>query len=231
MRRIYLLLVVALVTLLCVPATADAAILGLWQRDFKKIATDGQGDWRNIYAWSMASYKGDLYVGTARQAAISPVMDFLTASMGLDLENFFRPGAAPFMSQFITVENGIPVVTDEEKFAAWNAASQAEIWRLHKKKWTLVYRSPLVPSFRQDPADCANGETPLVVGFRHMVPYTDCNGVEALYATAGTVSLAHPAHARLLFRSVDGKNWRGSRRRPTWAVRRAPSGCTRASST
>jgi hypothetical protein len=214
MRRIHILLVVALVTLLCVPASAHAASLGLWQRDFKKIATDGQGDWRNIYAWSMASFKGDLYVGTARQAAIAPVMEFLTAGMGFDLDDFYRPGAAPFLSQFLEVRDGQVWLKQDENgsydaaealFAAWNAASRAEIWRRHGGVWTKVYTAPLVPSLVRGPNQPYF--TPLTVGFRHMVPYTDCDGVEALYASAGTVSLAHPDYARLLFMSVDGAAW------------------------
>ncbi|HSL94999.1 MAG TPA: hypothetical protein VLA35_03630, partial [Thermoleophilia bacterium] len=210
MRRFVVLLLVAVLTLLCLPTAASADILGLWQRDFKQVGADGQGDWRNIYAWSMASFKGDLYVGTARQAAIAPVMEYLiTAMPGLEFPpGVFPPGAVPFLSQFLTVEDGMVSVADpaaEAMFEAWNAGSQAEIWRLHEGVWTRVYQAPRVPSLVA--GTNAPYYTPLAVGFRHMVPFKDRDGVEALYATAGTVSLAHPDYARMLFMSLDGETW------------------------
>jgi hypothetical protein len=164
----------------------------------------------------MASFKGDLYVGTARQAAIAPVMEYLISAMpGLEFPpGVFPPGAVPFLSQFLTVEDGMvwlkqdgmgSYAAAEAMFGAWNAGSQAEIWRLHEGVWTRVYQAPRVLSLVA--GTNAPYYTPLAVGFRHMVPFKDRDGVEALYATAGTVSLAHPDYARMLFMSLDGENW------------------------
>jgi hypothetical protein len=196
------------------------------------IASDGQGDWKNIYAWSMASYGGDLYVGTARQAAIAPVMEFMTGAMpGFTMpEGAFPSDSAPFFRDFMTIADAgggvmLPRITDEAKFEQWNAASCAEIWRLHNRQWTRVYRVPRVPAMVLD----TNGKqalmpmlpsydpsakvymTPLAVGFRNMVAFTDANGTPGVYASAGSFSLGAPAsqsyNGNLLFGSTDGINW------------------------
>jgi hypothetical protein len=214
MKKILVLMLIAVMALLCSSSTASAGVLGLWKSDFRTIAKDGQGDWKNIYSWSMASFKGDLYVGTARQAAIAPVMEVITSAMpGMQLPpEAFPSDAVPFFREFLSITPGspAPTVTDEAKFEQWNAGSQAEIWRLHDGVWSQVYRVPRVPAAMLAPGGvppAAPYMTPLAVGFRYMTPFTDRNGVQALYASAGSFSFAHPDFARLLFMSVDGKNW------------------------
>jgi hypothetical protein len=214
MKRAIMLLVVVAVLVLSFSATALAAPFGLTKSDFKKIASDGQGDWKNIYAWSLASFEGDLYVGTARQAAIAPVMEFMTGAM----PGFSMPPAAfpsdsvPFLGTFLAFPPGspAPVVTDEARFETWNAGSRAEIWRYHAGAWSRVFTSPRVPAAVLGPGGVVPSApymTPQSIGFRHMVPFTDKDGVHALYTTSGTFTLAHPAYARLLFMSTNGTDW------------------------
>jgi len=221
MRRLLLVLSATILLALTFTATATAGPLGLWKSDFTKIATKGQGDWRNIYAWSMASFKGDLYVGTARQAAIAPVMEFMTGAMpGFSMPpEAFPSDSAPFFRDFMRRGAPMPRITNEDKFKQWSDASYAEIWRLHCGKWQKVYTVPPVPAgvFDINGEQALSGQlpnysetaktymTPLAVGFRNMVAFKDANGVEALYASAGSLSLA--ARATLLFRSVDGMTW------------------------
>ncbi len=214
MKRMLTALATVVLVLLLLAPTAAAGPLGLWKSDFKTIASNGQGDWKNIYAWSMASFKGDLYVGTARQAAIAPVMEVLTGAMaGLQMPpGAFPSDGVPFFREFLRITPGVPVptVTDEAKFEQWNAGSQAEIWRLHDGAWTRVYRAPRVPAAVLAPDGAPPAvpyTTPLAVGFRCMTTFTDRDGVEAVYASAGSLSLAHPDYASLLFMSTDGENW------------------------
>ena len=231
MKRVLVLLVLVAVLVLASSATAVAGPLGLAKSDFKMIASGGQGDWRNIYAWSMASYRGDLYVGTARQAAIAPVMEFMTGAMpGFSMPaDAFPSDSAPFFREFMTMVHAggmtLPQITDEAKFEQWNAASCAEIWRLRRGAWTRVYTVPRVPAMVLD----TNGKqplspalpnydpgatmylTPLAVGFRNMAAYTDATGVSRLYATGGSFSLGMQPDAAhqdcLLFCSADGTSW------------------------
>jgi hypothetical protein len=228
MKRALVLLFLVAVLLLSFSATAVAGPFGLWKSDFKMIASGGQGDWKNIYAWSMASYKGDLYVGTARQAAIAPVMEFMTGAMpGFSMPpDAFPSDSAPFFREFLRVSPGsMPQIIDEQKFERWNAASCAEIWRLHNGCWTKVYTVPRVPAMVLD----TNGHqalipslptydptakvylTPVAVGFRNMVAFTDANGMPGVYASGGSFSLGMSPGAsynnNLLFGSTDGATW------------------------
>jgi hypothetical protein len=214
MKKILLVLSAAVLLALGFASTASALSLGLWQRDFKKIASAGDpdgsstaaGDWKNIYAWSMASFNGDLYIGTARQAAIAPVMEFMTSAMpGMQMPpGAFPSDSTPFLREFVTM--GMPpVITNDTKFEQWNAGSRAEIWRLHNGVWSRVYQAARVPAGVTGPG--APYTTPQVIGFRYMVPFKDCAGVNALYASSGSFSFAHPTYARMLFMSVDGVVW------------------------
>jgi hypothetical protein len=209
MRRRFAILLTACAALMLLVTSSAAAYspFGLWQRDFRKVATDGYGDWQNIYAWSLASFKGDLYVGTARQAAIAPVMEFMTGAMpGMTMPpGAFPDDAVPFLRQFVAMTPTGPVVTDEALYEKWNAASHAEIWRLRNGKWTCVYRAGDVPSFLRAQDGTYPYLTSSAIGFRNMVPYKDKHGVEALYASSGSFTFAYSAP--LLFRSTDGKNW------------------------
>lgn len=206
MRRKLIVLSAVVVLALGLTSTATAGSLGLWRSDFKRIAADGQGDWKNIYAWSMASFKGDLYVGTARQAAIAPVMEFMTSAMpGMQMPpGAFPSDSTPFLREFVAM--GMPpTITNDARFEDWNRWSCAEIWRLHDGDWSRVYQAPRVPAGVVGPG--VPYTTPIAIGFRHMVPYTDRDGVQALYASAGSFSFAHPDYARLLFMSTNGQDW------------------------
>jgi hypothetical protein len=218
MRRLLIVISAALLLMLGVTATASAGPLGLWQTDFKRIASGGQGDWRNVYAWSMASFKGDLYVGTARQAAIAPVMEFMTQAMpGFQMPpELFPSDAAPFIQSFMTLTMP-PKIFNDANFEKWNAASSAEIWRLHEGAWTRVYQAPRVPAgvvSMTDPTKMYT--TPLAIGFRNMVPFTDRDGTSALYASAGSFSLAY--QPKLLFWSSDGLAWNPVSAKPLMGI-------------
>ena len=59
----YAALIIAGILLVCTVASADE-VLPL--PDFTRISEGGFGDPQNNYAWAVAEFNGDLYVGTGR---------------------------------------------------------------------------------------------------------------------------------------------------------------------
>jgi hypothetical protein len=211
MRRFALFVIAACVlVLLLLPATALAApsASDLAPILFSTSAKGGFGDFQNAYPWSMAAYKGDLYVGTGRYVDTSAVMALMGGAMGGMMGGGFTlPGgtAPPPLTAFVEQTSGGPVVTNPAKYAQWRQVSAAQIWRLHNGKWTKVYTSTFSPALLKDKAtglysyDAAD-----FMGFRNMVAYTDKYGHQALYAAAGGFSFA--ANAPLLLK-FDGTHW------------------------
>jgi hypothetical protein len=210
MKRLALLLFVSFLLLLLVPAatalagpgaTATAPIV------FSTSATGGFGDFQNAYPWSMATYKGDLYVGTGRYVDTSAVMQLMGGPMGGMMGGLTLPGGPtpPSLGSFIEQTAAGPVVTDPAKYAQWRAVSAGEVWRLHHGAWQKVYTSTFSPSLLKDKQsgqyvyDAAD-----FMGFRNMVAFTDRYGHSALYAASGGFSFA--ANAPLLLK-FDGATW------------------------
>lgn len=66
-KKLYAVVIMALVVLTAVPTTAsNASLLGLSGDDFTRINTAGFGDSANSYSWGMGYFNGDIYVGTNR---------------------------------------------------------------------------------------------------------------------------------------------------------------------
>ena len=161
------------------------------------IARDGFGDARNSYAWSMAWFKGALYVGTARSA-----MCVENATIA-----YYLPDAG-----FYSEQPG-PGVTCPP--AIHQADLRAEIWRYEPRSghWTRVYRSPRIPNPRAPGRLVARD-----IGYRGMLVHTERGGRKALYVAALSPDefipeLRRPRPPRIL-RTTDGKRFRALRARP-----------------
>lgn len=159
---IALALVVLMVGFIANLGTVRSAAPPLTVSDFTSIAEQGFGDRQNSWAWSMAWWKGSLYVGTNRAWHCAEA-----AALDVILKNQYPP-----------TDPDIACTPD-----ARDLPLQAEIWKGTPDSaganwvWTRVYQSPAITI----PGD-ANGKTVgLDVGYRGMAVYTDNNGQEALY--------------------------------------------------
>lgn len=158
------------------------AVLRLSAGDFVQINADGFGDTQNNYAWSMAWFKGYLYVGTDRNVACGEA-----ASVDVFLPGFYVTNPAPGIT--------CPPTPQDIDF-------RAEIWRYNPltQEWRRVYRSPEVPipSFPEK-------KVALDLGYRSMVVFREADGTQALYVGGVNSSDFNPGvpPARIL-RSTDG---------------------------
>jgi hypothetical protein len=219
MRRVGLaVIVVGVLLLLLLPAAAQAGpvnagppVSPVTVNDpgplvFSTSASHGFNDWQNAYPWSMAVFKGDLYVGTGRLVDTSAVMQLMGGMMGSMSGAPSGGTPPPPMTSFLEQSAGGALVTDAAKYAQWEAVSRAEVWRLHNGHWSRVYRSPLVPALLKDKVTGLYSYTAAqFMGFRSMAVLTDSEGQTALYASSGGFSFA--AQAPLLLRSLDGIHW------------------------
>ncbi len=163
--------------------------------EFTMISDGGFGDPQNNYAWSMAEFKGDIYIGTGRNV---PYMVALAMKRqgafpaNLTLSFLTHPAGSPPPSLYNPNETP-PSPAD---VILWSHDMRAEIWRYHEGTWTQVHQA----STFVNPLD---GYTyPEGVGYRIMTPFTDTNGTEALYAGVGF------GFGRVLvIRSTDGITW------------------------
>jgi hypothetical protein len=162
------------------------------------IAADGFGDARNSYAWSMAWFKGRLYVGTARSAMC---VEGATISYYLPAAGFYSEHPAPGVSC-------PPSIHD--------ADLRAEIWRydVRTERWTRVYRSPrAIPNPRAPGRFVARD-----IGYRGMVVVRDRRGRRSLYVGALSANEFLPElgrrHPPRILRTTDGKVFRPLRGGP-----------------
>lgn len=161
------------------------------------IARDGFGDARNSYAWSMAWFKGALYVGTARSAMC---VENATIAYYLPDAGFYR-------------REPLPGVTCPPTVA--RADLRAEIWRYEPGvgRWTRVYRSPRVPNPRAPGRLVARD-----IGYRGMLVRTERGGHKALYVAAFSPDEFIPELRRQrpprILRTTDGERFRALRARP-----------------
>ena len=124
------------------------------------IAQPGFGDRHNGYAWSMAWFKGRLYVGTARDPLC---VEYATMA-------FYFPNAGAYR------EHPAPDITCPP--AIGDADLRAEIWRYEPQggTWTRVYRSPPVRDPRKPGTTLARD-----IGYRGMVVHKERGRRAALY--------------------------------------------------
>jgi hypothetical protein len=195
-------LVAMLVAVLALPpggadAATPAAVGPLGRPGVDVIAQRGFGDRRNSYAWSMAWFKGRLYVGTARSQVCveNQTLDFYFPRRPLiGLPRFYQPNPEPLVH---CPKN------------PWDMDLRAEIWQYTPRTgtWRCVYRSPAdIPNPR------ARGKfLPRDIAFRGMTVYRDSRGDEALYVGGVTADEYVPEIARKhpprLLRTLDGKRF------------------------
>ncbi len=156
-----------------------------------EIATKGFGDQRNSYAWSMAWFKGRLYVGTARS-------ELCVENATLD---FYFPNQGWYTPQ---PTSGVTCPA-----SIYDADLRAEIWSYNPKTgiWQRVYQSPMdIPNPRAPGKFVARD-----IGYRGMVVYTEPDGKQALYVAGVTADeyipeIANDYPPRLL-RTTNGRDF------------------------
>ena len=155
----------------------------LQSSNFTLSAPQGFGDRQNSWAWSMAWFKGKLYVGTNRaEQCVTSAAEAL-GNLGV------YPPTDPSIS-CTPDPNDLPL--------------QAEIWSWSPatKAWARVFQSPQdVPIPGTDPVKYVARD----IGFRGMNTFTEPDGTQALYVGGCSSAVIHPGvpGARLL-RSTDG---------------------------
>jgi len=159
-----------------------------------RISTNGFGDQHNTWAWSMAWFKGKLYVGTGREVYC---VTSATAAIKLGIPSLYPPAIGDCTPDY----HYLPL--------------QAEIWQYtpNTHAWRRVFQSP------NSLSTIANdGVTKIAtardIGFRGLQLVTEPDGTQALYAGGVTsaeifespTAFGTWAPPRIL-RSVDGVNW------------------------
>lgn len=159
------------------PLPAVGSVGGYDRHDFAPIAARGFGDPMNSYPWSMAMFRGDLYVGTARNVPWQLTKPF---------ENIL---GTPFEHQPITSPDSDPFSPE------WARDMAGEIWRYGSPE--RVYRSPVL----RGTVDMTGtiGSYPRESGFRQMTVFEG-----ELYAASGGYS---PQSQNLLLKSTNGTRW------------------------
>ncbi len=180
-------------------AKIDAVIQGRENtlNEFRRVAVAGLGDPRNTWVWSMAWFKGKLYVGTGREV---DCMTFLTSDVQLGTS--FYP--------LLVAGGHCPDV------ATFARSLAAEIWSFDPDTnvWKRVFKSPQVlPMVMEDGQLLFTGRD---MGFRGMTVFRETDGTEALYVGGVTAGSAFEHLAPYngagfppprLLRSVDGEHW------------------------
>ena len=158
-----------------------------------RIAATGFGDQRNSYAWSMAWFKGKLYVGTARQMLCveNATIDFYYPGLGMY-------GTNPTSGVFCPP-------------SPYDMDLRGEIWEYTPgtRTWRRVFQSP---------ADIPNPRAPgkLVardIGFRGMVVYRGRLYVGGVTANEYIPELVDRYPPRILS-TTDGRRWTPIRSSP-----------------
>lgn len=171
-----------------VPAPAHAADFGV-SPDFgvRPIVQRGFGDPRNSYSWSMAWFKGKLYVGTSRQT--------------LCVENLTIDYYLPVANDYTThPEPGVTCPRNPNQMDL-----RAEIWQYTPEtdRWREVYVSPLIRNPEARGLKVARD-----IAYRGMVVYHDRHGKPELYVGAVTADEFLPQlkrdHPPTLLGTTDG---------------------------
>ncbi|HEX3540151.1 MAG TPA: hypothetical protein VHT75_06855 [Acidimicrobiales bacterium] len=176
----------AVIVATLLPVTASQAVSGIPQ-----IARGGFGDKQNSYSWSMAWFKGKLYVGTNHNELC----------VERETEQFYHPDQT-----YYTV-HPMPEVTCPAN--PYDLNLQAEIWQFDPatNRWTMVFQSPNnVPNPRA-PGKFVARDT----AFRGMVVQHDANGQDALYVGGVTADEYIPELAAnnppRILRTTDGRTF------------------------
>lgn len=165
------------------PSTASAQRVA----NVDAVATRGFDDSANKYAWSMAWFKGRLYVGTGRENSCVEAFTI----------DFYKVLPFPFYSQRPAPDIRCPA-------DAYDLDLRAEIWQYtpSTQRWKRVYRSPQdLPNPRAPGKFVARD-----IGFRGMVVHGGALYVGGLTANEYIPELAAD-HAPRLLRTTDGQNF------------------------
>jgi hypothetical protein len=183
MARTFLLVAVAAALLSSgAPASAQAVFPAADGRpsEVTEVAQQGLGDRQNSYAWSMAWWKGKLYVGTGRAS-------FCVQQATVQ---FFQTGT-PTGRYYPVKDKDIACTPDPHDLDL-----MAEIWRWtpdavnpigQPGTWDRVYPGAVRPPAGTDPNDVPiQGTNPQKytardIGYRGMLVFTEADGTEALY--------------------------------------------------
>ena len=158
------------------------------------IAQNGFGDPRNVYAWSMARFRGRIYVGTGR----------LVACVENETIDFFLRVSHRYVTD--------PLPGASCPANPYNMDLRAEIWEYTPRtgKWRRVYRSRAdVPNPRARGKFVARD-----IAVRGMTVFRDGRGRPRLYAAGVTADeylpeLKHKYPPRILS-TGDGRHWRAT---------------------
>jgi hypothetical protein len=171
----------------------------------RAIAEGGFGHRDNAYAWSMAWFRGRLYVGTARAPLC---VEHATT-------DFYLPWSRSYRERPARDIWCAPTIHD--------ADLRAEIWRYTPRsgRWARVYRSPRVANPRAPGKPIARD-----IGYRGMVVVQEPGRRAALYVAGLSADEFVPELRRRypprILRTVDGTRFRALRGAP--GVVRGPAG-------
>ncbi|GGM52228.1 hypothetical protein GCM10011608_41370 [Micromonospora sonchi] len=157
----------------------------------ENIADRGFGDPRNNFAWSMAWFKGRLYIGTARSQTCveKATLDFYYPNRG-----------------YYNTEPNPEVTCPRDRY---DLDLRAEIWEYtpETRRWRLALRSPAdLPNPRARGKFVARD-----IGFRGMQVYTEPSGKQALYVFGVTANEYIPELAAVnsprILRTTNGQTF------------------------
>jgi hypothetical protein len=155
------------------PAAQQSSGRQLTADDFRQAAPRGFGDRSNSWAQSMVWWRGNLYVGTARESlctSLFALWHFASGVIGREFADTYLP-YPPHDPDLPCVANGadLPI--------------QAEIWRWTPgiDTWTRSFQSPLELD-NPGPPPQPGKKLPYDIAFRGLAAHTDPDGTEALYA-------------------------------------------------
>jgi hypothetical protein len=155
------------------------------------LAQHGFGDSQNGYAWSMAWFKGKLYVGTGRNVLC---VEGVTSQFYFRFETIYKTNPAP----------GVECAPEP-----YDLDLRAEIWEYTPRtdRWRMVYQSPAdIPNPRARGKFLARD-----IAYRGMEVVRDRRGREALFISGVTSNEYVPENARSypprLLRTYDGRRF------------------------
>jgi uncharacterized repeat protein (TIGR01451 family) len=160
-----------------------------------KIGEGGFGDPQNNYAWSVAEFNGDIYVGTGRNIPYFVAQGM--KALGVFPENwtlsFLTTPAGSPPPPLVLPNQSLP---SQEEVINWSNDMRGEIWRYHEGSWSRVHQASTF-------VNPLNGYTyPEGIGYRAMTTFNNSEGQEALYAGVG-----FGFGPILIVTSTDGTTW------------------------
>jgi hypothetical protein len=175
---------------LIVPAIVSTPVAQGGLPVMRVIAAGGFGDSQNSYAWSMAWFRGALYVGTARSALCVERATFA----------FYFPRGSYYNTEPLQGVSCPPTIDD--------ADLRAEVWRYAPRsgRWTRVYRSPTVPN-----PEAGGRRIARDIGYRGMVVLKQRGRRPTLYIAGVSANEFIPGLARRypprILRTTDGRHF------------------------